>query len=246
MAHENKPAAVKIDLESIKLDTSTYAKTPIREDIMIMGQPASPEGKAILKQWELLNYLQKNLKTLDNYIQSNKGELFMDWITARGLNMSKNVTDKIGNHNNATGGISMYFLNLQNFYDQEEAKYDEMETAINVPSEIQMIVKDMRDARVKKRNERKEFRKIKTKNLKKDGKGYLLITVEEPTEVLAADASPTSATTETPAETKQKEVDAKMAVAGEIVNHTKRNIGIAIAGTVILVTALYVFAGDKK
>lgn len=219
-------------LKEAKLDYSGYGRLPIREDVLVFRK-GNEENKDIMEQWEKLSYLQKHLSTIDRYIQRNKGEKLGDWLKSNNIGLSKIVLDKIGNHNNATGGISAYFLNLQNFYDQEEEKYDRMEMDSNVPADIKNIAEDLRKTRAEKRQMRRKTRKLKMRDLQADGKGYLQVDLEEPA-VVKEEVVPT---------TEEKKSEEKVE---EAVKTTKRNIGIWVAGTVISLTVIAMIANSKS
>lgn len=225
-------ASLADQLKEAKLDYSSYGKLPIREDVLVFRK-GNEEDKDIMKQWEKISYLQKHLSTIDRYIQHNKGEKLGDWLKQNNIKISKIVFDKIGNHNNATGGISAYFLNLQNFYDQEEEKYDKMEVDSNVPAEEKKIAEDLRKTRAEKRQTRRKVRKLKTRDLHADGKGYLQVDLEEPA-VVKEEVVSTS---------EEKKAEEKVE---EAVKSTKKNIGIWIAGTVIVIAAIAMAANSKS
>ena len=223
-------ASLADQLKESKLDYSSYGRLPIREDVLVFRK-GDEENKDIMKQWEKLSYLQKHLSTIDRYIQRNNGEKLGDWLKSNNIKISKIVFDKIGGHNNTTGGISAYFLNLQNFYDLEEEKYDKMEEDSNVPSDMKTIAEDLRKTRAEKRQMRRKTRKLKMRDLHADGKGYLQVDLEEPAAVKE--------------EPKTEEKKAEDAVV-DAVKKTKKNIGIWVAGTVILVTAIAIAANAQK
>ena len=214
-------------LKDVKLDFSTYARLPVRDDILIINDPK--EG-ALLKQWEKLNYLRKHLKILDEYISNNKGQTLAQWLSGWKRGLSKIVLDKIGSHNNDTGGISVYFLNLQTFYDEQEAVYDALEARAAVPADLKEPVGAMREARAEKRKNRAVVRKARQKDLKADNKGYLLFTVEE--EPAAAEEEKKEEEVPKKEEEKKTTPEEKIKKAGKV--------GVWIAGIVITVTAITV------
>ncbi len=212
-------------LKSIKsepTDVSEYGKLPVREDIVVL-EPAAQ------KQWDKLRMIRKNLKVVDKYIATSGGETLNEWIAAtKNDGISKVVLDKIGSHNDATGGISAYFFNLQKFYDQEEQKYDEIEEKEILPDDIKKMVGDLRADRSEKRGNRAKARKIKLRDLKKDDKGYLVVEIEEP-EVLNADGGQ-----------EQPAPEPKLENPKDVIEKSKKNIGVWIAGTLILITVITV------
>lgn len=225
-------------LKEVKLDPSDYDRLPIREDVLVMKNM-----KTIMPQWEKLNYLQKHLKTLSRYIRKNKGEKLSDWLHANHESLSLIVLKKIGDHDNSTGGISAYFLNLQNFYDEEEEKYDKMEEEGNPPADLDRIIKEMRGARSEKRSNRRKVRKLKWKDLESDGKGYLVLSDEEPTD--PAEPAPDSKGDKKDEKTPDQNKPSEEAVAtGEVIVKQRKKIGIWIAGTVIAVTGIALLANS--
>ena len=236
-----------------RLDYSTYGRLPIAEDIYVIEEkdPELKKKKAVLDQFKKLKYIQKNLRILDMYIQQNKGEPLQDWLVSNKHGMSKNVLSKIGKYNNVTGGISLYFFNLQNFYDEEEAIYDRLEASSNLPVDLSKAVPSMRQDREKKRANRGKCRKIMLKDLKSDGKGYIEVDLGEakkedaPSELLNADgliseSDPESQSTEKTNVTMEPEpTDANK----EKLEKATSNIHIWIAGTIVVVTAISVGIG---
>lgn len=216
-------------LKDLKLDFSSYARLPIREDVLIFE---NGDTKTVLKQWEKLNYLRKHLQTIDRYIQNNKSEILNDWLKANNTNLSQHVLDKIGSHNNATGGISAYFYNLQNFYDQEEQVYDGMEAGYKMPVDLVKPVLDMRLSRKEKRENRRSVRKIKVKDMKADGKGYLTVVVEEPMKMAAADGA--------------GQPKADTAAVENVLKSAKSNMAIWIGGGLIAITVIAIYANSKS
>lgn len=221
-------------LKEVKLDPSSYSKMPIREDVIVMNMDIPDANKAILKQWEKLNMLRTHLQKLDRYIQTNNGESLNDWLKSKNTNLAPHVLEKIGSHNNQTGGISAYFYNLQDFYDKEERAYDEMEAKATMPDDLVRLVSEMRTARGIKNTERKNIRRIKVKDMKKDGKGFLVVEVEEPVKMAAADGS----TSEPDAQASDK--------VKEAVKKTKSNVAIYIGGGLILTAAILIYANSEK
>ena len=168
-------------LKSEKLDVSDYANLPLKEDVLAIEEPVEEDRKkkVLYAQWKKLNIIRKNLKILDGYIQNNKGESLVDWLNANNVHIHDIIFKKVGKFNNDTGGISVYFLNLQNLYNDQEALYDKYEAESKVPQEDKKKVDDLREARGEKRKIRREFRKVLLKDLKKDNKGFLQVEVEE-------------------------------------------------------------------
>lgn len=214
-------------LKTLKLDISTYAHLPVRDDVLAIIAMTDKEDKTLLKQWEKLNYLRKHLKILEKYIQTNEGEPLLEWLHNNRQGLSDIVLKKIGNYNDDTGGISAYYLNLQSFYDKEEEKYDGMESKASIPEDSKTIIDDLRAKRTESRKIRIKVRKIKTKDMKIDNKGYLYVTIDEP-KIQPPESLPTE---NSPSETIKKNT---------------KNIGIWIAGTIILVGIIYAITSPKK
>lgn len=227
---------LKTQLGSLTLDFSAYGKLPIREDVLLAESGDGP----LMKQWEKLQYIRKNLSILNRYVVSNKGEKIAVWLKDNKEGMSPVVLEKIGAHNDETGGISAYFFNLQNFYDEQEALYDSMEAKDKFPDDVKKIAYDLRRGRAEKRVARRVIRKGKMKDLVADNKGYLKYEIEEPT-VVAVDGGEKAPAVVVPTEEEKK--------VGEAIVKSKKKIMIWIAGTLIAVTAIG-FAvskmGDKK
>lgn len=217
-------------LKEVKLNFSDYFRLPMREDVLVFN---SADG--IVKQWEKLLYLQKHLKTINRYIEKNKGEKLNDWLKTNNAGLSKIVLDKIGNHNNETGGISSYFFNLQNFYDIEEEKYDKMEESASMPDDLQNVISELRNKRTEKRTIRRKTRKLKMRDMKADGKGYLYVDVEEPP--MQEEKKDETTNTEIK-KAEEKVVDA--------VNKGRKNIMVWIAGITISIAVISIITSDKK
>ena len=228
---------LKEKLSSIKLDYSTYGNLPIREDVVLIREINGNDE--ILKRWEKLNYLRKNLHTLDRYISGNKGEALKEWLVANKTGMSPPVMEKIGNHNNETGGISAYFFDLQNFFDEEEAIYDALEGKLKVSPETDPGTKRMREEREQKRKNRVVTRKKHLKDLKTDNKGYLILEIPE--------EEPVHMNADGPKEEPKKEEATKEQVEQVTEIKNKRGkVGIWIAGITLFVGVVYVATKGTK
>lgn len=218
-------------LKGLKLNFKAYGALPIREDVYVIEHPDKEIAKArgVLKQWEKLKYLREHLQTLDSYLKKNKGETLREWLKANDAGLSKMVLEAIGNHNDSTGGISIYFLNLQNHYDEVEEAYDKMEALCKVPKDIAAVVPKLREERETKRRGRRKERKIRLKDLKTNGKGYLVVDAPPAPETQSADAVKT-----------EEKKNAEEAAEKTVAEVTKRasNIGIWIAGITITVAVV--------
>lgn len=171
-------------LKNNRMNFATYGGLPIREDVLVFVPETKEmrEARAMVKLYEKLEYMRRHLQIVDKYIRRNKGESMREWLKANNRGLSKKVLDEIGDHNNKTGGISAYFFNLQNYYDGEEAAYDAMEARAKIPAEIEVAIANLRKEREEKRKNRRATRKILTKKLKADGKGYIEVSYGEEAE----------------------------------------------------------------
>jgi len=226
--------SLKEALAGANLDFSTYANLPVREDVLLIRELNNNDE--ILKRWEKLNYLRKNLHTLDRYIKTNKGEVLKDWLAAEKAGMSQPVMEKIGGHNNETGGISAYFLDLQNFFNEEEALYDALEEKMKLTPDFAPGVKRMRLEREEKRKNRVVTRKKQLKDLKTDNKGYLVLELEEEGPHHKAEGPSPQKQTAT-----KEQVDEVVALKS-----SKGKIGIWIAGVTLAVAVVYVATKTNK
>ena len=224
-------------MKNIKLDFSEFGRLPIREDVLEFDRGKPESNKAILKQWGKLNLLRKHLQILDKYIQTNKGESVAEWLLERqDLGFAQHVLNEIGKYNNSTGGISAYFLNLQDYYDKNEQLYDDMETKVSMPDDLKNSVAALRPSREEKRKNRSKSRKIKFRDMKKNNKGFFVVEVEEPQAVEEKNSD-----AETPAE--------KETQLSETVKKANKKIGLYFAGAMIAITAIGVaisLSGNKK
>lgn len=227
-------ASLADQLKVTSLNFNDYGRLPMREDVLLFKQK---EGEApILKQWDKLRLIRKNLFVLNKYLQKNKGETVSEWLYDNKEHLSDNTIHKIGNHNNETGGISAYFFDLQNFYDHQEQEYDFAESKNTAPADAQKAINEMRLTRSTKRKARGIIRKEKLKNLKTDGKGFLLVAIEEPPiaePVKNADGKTEAKPSEKPV-TEKKETDK----AVEEIRKTRKKIAIYFAGSIFLITAI--------
>lgn len=234
----NQKKQIAAQLKNIELDFSAYGTLPIREDVLLFV-PKNEEQKksqAILKLWEKLRYLRNHMRALDEYLKKNTGETISEWRKKHNAGFSAKVLEAIGPYNNSTGGISAYFFNMQNFFDEQEELYDKMESEATLPADCEVTIPRLREQRKHKRKSRRIIRKDKVRKLKQDGKGYLEVHLGDEAEVkpteekLSADA----------AEIKAEETKVEEATAA-IVKKTS-NIGVWIAGTVIFVAAVVAIA----
>jgi len=241
-------------LRGIKLDYQEYGRLPIHEDVLVFGVKKNEDGKIVsdrelLRQWKKLNLLRKNLKILNSYIQQNKdnkGETLNGWVARTGnRGISHLILKQIGDHTNETGGISAFFLNLQNFYDLQEEKYDALEMASQVSGDMEKSVLAMRDARQAKRRTRKKARKLKFKEMNTDGKGYLLIAAEEPT-IEAPEAKKEPQGKSEPDKKDGGGESPKNDAADKAMKKVKRNMQILVAGTIITVAVVATVAALTK
>ncbi|KKS77127.1 MAG: hypothetical protein UV51_C0010G0032 [Candidatus Woesebacteria bacterium GW2011_GWC1_42_9] len=213
-----------------------YGYLPIREDVILFKEKDA--WVPIIKLWEKLNYVRNHLRLINDYINKNKGETVDEWLRANGKTMSDLVRKEIGSHNNSTGGISAYFYNLQHFFDAEEEKYDASEGKAEIPESIRSANETMRRQRGEKRAARRKIRKEKLKDLKRDGKGFLLVDLGTPVSNVDAEI--------------KKVADKVAGVPGiptdmaEKINKSTKGIGIVIAGTVIFVGVVSLILANQK
>ena len=224
-------------LKNVKFDYSQYGKLPFRDDMLLI------QVDGIEKQWNKLRYLRKHLNIVNKYIQNNKGEKLNDWLAKNNETLSDIVLREIGEHTNETGGIAGYFLNLQNYYDMEEEKYDSIEKNAFCLDDVKENIEALRKEREEKRKTRKEVRKLQLRDLKKDGKGYLLVTVDEPKEennIVNKNMAGTDIgkqNIELKSDTSKSEIP-----IDSTLQKANRNISIWIAGTLIIVTGIAIIS----
>ncbi|PCJ55965.1 MAG: hypothetical protein COA79_20360 [Planctomycetota bacterium] len=226
-------------LKNIKLDHRAYGTLPVRGDLFIISkeQENKDDAKALQKNWQLLNYLRKQLMILDKYIQDGGQDTLGDWLSENSEGLSDHAYKTLATHDNQTGGISAYFLNLQKKYDTEEAAYDNLERKAAMPGYLKEEIKAFRDERAEKRKIRAKIQKMRFKGMKKDSKGYLFYSLEDPPQALE--------TTENAEgdEEKKEESDEKKEGGSEEKNELAMEevgdrIGIAIAGFTIFIGAV--------
>ena len=223
-------------LKAINFDFHEYGRLPIRETILILSK--KPKGEYIQALWEKLLLIRKNLKIVDKYIHNNKNETINEWIyNNQNEGMSHIVLSKIGNRNNETGGVTAYFLDLQKFYDQEEEKYNKIESEIKIPEDDQRCIYKFREERREKSKERAKIRQLKTKELKKEGKGFFMIAADEPVKKESVDNS---------SPIKKESIDNSSPIPLAAIGKAKKNIELWIAGTLITITAISTFVALNK
>lgn len=228
-------ASLADQLRNLNPNIHEYGRLPLREHIY---WPGFNDDKTIemQKQWLKLNIIRKNLKILNKYI-TDKGETTLNaWANANNDHgISNIVLDKIGGYNNETGGISMYFLNLQHFYDTEEEIYDKIETQIAMPENMKSQFERLRKEREEKRKARGKTRKLKTKELKKDGKGYIKIELEAPKAAEKMAAADGGKEEDAPEESDKNE-------AADKAKQIKSKVGVWLAGSLITITIISIVA----
>ena len=224
-----KPS-LRDQLRKIKINLKDYGHLPRRGDVLILET-----DYPLVKQWEKLNQIRKNLQIANRYIRQTKGETLIEWAQKNNeQGISKLVLNEIGDFNNKTGGITVYFLNLQKFYDEQENVYDKYEQAASIKvddvkkqaSIFDRILK-MRNEREGKRKVRQGHRKVQQRNLKKDGKGYLMV-----------DAEPDKPTKETEKKPKKQLTPDQKEMVQDALKKSQNKKGIWIAGTLIVVTII--------
>lgn len=238
-------------LKDLKLDYSAYTNLPSYADIILVKQNNEEDNKKqlLIEKWRKVNYIRKHLKIVNDYIDNNKGETVNDWCAKNGHGLADHVKKEIGDFNNETGGISSYFYQLQNFHDLEETEYDKMETDSTAPPEIKKAIDGLRDERGKKRTTRSGLRKKLVKDLKKDGKGYLVMEIgEEPAvQEFAADGkTETKTVSDKNTETTDDKKESDANLDGEKV---KSKIGakiVCVAGFAIFITVVIAASGSTE
>ena len=234
-------------LAGLKLDFNDYGQLPMRFDVQALNAPEGKKIEAVIAQFDKLLYIQKHLNKIDEYIKSKSKEPINEWNANSGKILSTNVLSKLKGHNNETGGISAYFHDLQAIYDQEEAIYDKMEAQCEIKDGTKKMFDDLRVIRDEKRRTRGSERKILVKDLKKDGKGFLFVEVEN-APVNDEKESVLSATGEKE-EVKQDKVAEKIKEEANKIQKTTKNVGVYIAGFIITLTLVIAVAsatGEKK
>lgn len=242
---ENKPNTAFADkLSGLKLDYEAYGQLPSRNDVLVLDVPEGKDPDALVKKLDQLLYIGSHLRKINDYIESGTKEPINEWDGRTVAGLSTKVLSDLKGHNNETGGISAYFYNLQNKYDEYEAVFDEMEAACIVPEDIRELIPRLRAGRGDKRKTRRELRKVMVKGLKKDDKGYLYIETEEPpvetkTETKGTDASPET-------EPKKDASDKKEGIEGVALKKKISSKTVTVAGIAILLTVVIAVAVTSK
>ena len=241
-------------LKDLKLDYSAYTNLPSYADIILVKQNNEEDNKKqlLIEKWRKVNYIRKHLKIVNDYIDNNKGETVNDWCAKNGHGLADHVKKEIGEFNNETGGISSYFYQLQNFHDLEETEYDKMEADSTAPPEIKKAIDGLRDERGKKRTTRTGLRKKLVKDLKKDGKGYLVMEIEkEPAvqEEFAADGTSETKVVSDKDKKTETTTEKKEPVANVEGEKVKSKIGakiVCVAGFAIFITVVIAASGSTE
>lgn len=234
-------------LAGLKLDFEDYGQLPMRFDVQALSAPEGKKIEAVLAQFDKLLYIQKHLNKIDEYIKSKSKEPINEWDAKNKAGLSTQVLSKLKGFNNDDGGISMYFHDLQKIYDDEEAMYDKMESQCKITDGTNKMFEDLRSERVEKRKTRASERKILVKDLKKDGKGFLFVEVED-APVDNKKETVLSATGEKEGIKKDK-VSEEIKEEAEKIKKTTKNVGVYIAGFIITLTVVIAVAsasGEKK
>lgn len=242
MSEKQNKSILAEKLSGLKLDYSAYGQMPIRLDVLAIVPPKDKPAEGLINQYDKINYIKRHLQKVDDYLKSGSKLPINLWDAETKAGISTKVLSELKGHNNETGGISMYFYNLQNALDIEEALYDKMESECELPGDTKKQIIALREERGEKRKTRTALRKILVKDLKKDGKGYLYIEVEKEPD---------------PEEKKKKEDEEKLAAEGKVQEEVKKEtekikkttskVGVYVAGTVIFVTIVAaVWAATKE
>ena len=240
MSEKQNKSILAEKLSGLKLDYDAYGHMPMRLEVLAIVPPKDKAPDGLVKQYDKINYIKQHLSKVDDYIKSGTKKPINIWDAETKAGLSTKVLSELKGHNNETGGISMYFYNLQNLYDIEEALYDKMESECELPADSKKQILALRGERGEKRKTRSAERKILVKDLKKDGKGYLYVEVEKE-----------------PDAEKKKEEEEKLAAEGAIKDEVKKEtekikkttskVGVYVAGTVIFVTLVAaVWAATKE
>lgn len=240
MSEKQNKSILAEKLSGLKLDYDAYGHMPMRLEVLAIVPPKDKAPDGLVKQYDKINYIKQHLSKVDDYIKSGTKKPINIWDAETKAGLSTKVLSELKGHNNETGGISMYFYNLQNLYDIEEALYDKMESECVLPEDSKKQILALRGERGEKRKTRSAERKILVKDLKKDGKGYLYVEVEKE-----------------PDAEKKKEEEEKLAAEGAIKDEVKKEtekikkttskVGVYVAGTVIFVTIVAaVWAATKE
>ncbi len=229
-------------LAGLKLDYEYYGRLPMRMDVQALVAPDGKNTADVVSQFDKLQYIREHLKKIDDYIKAKTNVPINEWSAKNNKNLSTKVLSKLKGHTNETGGISKYFHDLQTIYDSEEALYDKMEADCKSDEASNKMFYGMRADRDEKRKTRSAERKLLVKDLKKDGKGFLFVEVEEAPvakeEVKKEEKENEHAADGDSKEKIEKEVDK--------IQKTTKNVGIYIAGFTILLTAVIVVASATK
>lgn len=239
MAEKNTNNVFADKLSGLKLDFEAYGQLPSRNDVLVLDVPEGKDPEALVKKLDQLLYIGSHLRKINDYIESGTKESINEWDGRTVAGLSTKVLSDLKGHNNETGGISAYFYNLQNKYDEYEAVFDEMEAACTVSEDIRDLIPRLRAGREEKRKTRRELRKVMVKGLKKDDKGYLYIETEEPpveTEKKGTDASPDTEPKKDASE-KTESIDG-VTLKKKISSKTVTVAGIAILLTVVIAVAV--------
>ena len=244
MSEKQNKSILAEKLSGLKLDYEAYGHMPMRLEVLAIVPPKDKAPDGLVKQYDKITYIKQHLQKVNDYIKSGTKKPINIWDAETKAGLSTRVLSELKGHNNETGGISMYFYNLQNLYDIEEALYDKMESECELPADSKKQILALRAERLEKRKTRSAERKILVKDLKKDGKGYLYVEVEKEPEAVEK-------------EKKKKEEEERLAADGAIKEEVKKEtekikkttskVGVYVAGTVIFVTLVAaVWAASKE
>lgn len=234
-------------LAGLKLDFEDYGEFPNRMDVQALVAPNGKSTNDVLQQYDKLAYIQKHLNKIDEYIKSKTQEPINDWDARTKAGLSTKVLSKLKGFNNKDGGISMYFHDLQTIYDGEEAMYDSMEAQCESDVDSKNMFESLRNDRLVKRKTRSDERKLLVKDLKKDGKGFLFVEVENAP--VKDEAKEESAKENKPADGEKEVIDEKVKEETDKIQKNSKRIGVYIAGFTIAVTVVIAIASavsEKK
>ena len=236
-------------LAGLKLDYEDYGQLPMRFDVQALTAPEGKKIEAVIAQFDKLIYIRNHLKKIDEYIKGKIHEPINEWDAKVKAGLSTKVLSKLKGFNNKDGGISMYFHDLQTIYDQEEAIYDKMESQCKITDGTNKTFEDLRREREEKRKTRSAERKKLVKDLKKDGKGFLFVEVEDAPVADEKEAVLSANGEKEEVKPKIDKVAEEIKEEAEKIKKTTKNVGVYIAGFIITLTVVIAVASatsDKK
>lgn len=187
-----------------KLDFSSYGKLPSKKEIQSFADTfPSDKTKELQLLWNKLNHIRKHLRIINDYLDyaaqnNHKIDVFSVWCEnkykddKRFQSIDDTIITQIGNYDNSTEGIRVYFLKLEQIYDDFEMKFNQIECELlkdlslhNEAKKKGLVIPvdnllEVQSKRVMKSKERKEIRNQRYKHLRKDKKGYFILPMPTP------------------------------------------------------------------